>query len=116
MDNTKIINNNFEFYIDWNIVIIMTILLMLFQRGACCNAKGVCQVKKIQKSEKNSEAGGWVTPTRIFYFAIFRVFVLFSCFQMFPKNQKKMDRRVGGCTLINPSFSRISGFLNLQDS
>ena len=33
------------------------------------SCKGFCQVKKIQKSEKNSEVGGWVqATTRIFIF------------------------------------------------
>ena len=33
--------------------------------------------------------------------------VLFSCFKMFQKKLKKMDNGVGGCSLTNPSFSRI---------
>ena len=95
MDNTKIINNIFEFYIDWNIVIIMTILLMLFQRGACCNAKGVCQVKKNQKIREKL-GSGWVGgPNSDFFFLPFFVFfVLFSCFQTFPK--KWIGGWVGG--------------------
>ena len=49
--------------------------------------KGFCQVKKIQKSEKNSEVGGWFNPqlglilffVEILCFCVF--YVLFSCFQ-----------------------------------
>ena len=41
----------------------------------------------------------------------FRVFVLFSCFKMFPKKLKKMDNGVGGWDPTNPSFSRIFGII-----
>ena len=49
--------------------------------------RGFCQVKKIQKSVKNSEVGGWVKPQLgfLFSFGNFVFFVLFSCLQMFPK-------------------------------
>ena len=47
-------------------------------------------------------------PTRIFIFLeILCFFVLFSCFQMFLKKIKKMDRVWVGVCLTNPSFSRI---------
>ena len=57
----------------------------------------------------------WVghVPTRIlifFFFLIFCVFYLFSCFKMFPKKYLKLNIGVGGFCLTNPSFSRIFGF------
>ena len=54
-------------------------------------------------------------PTRIFIFwGNVVVFVLFSCFKMFPKKLKKMDNGVGGWGLTNTSFSRIFGFFQLD--
>ena len=67
--------------------------------------RGFVKLKKIQKSEKNSEVGGWVKPQLGFlffggfFFCVF--FVLFSCSKCF---KKKMDRGVGGFCLTNPSF------------
>ena len=60
--------------------------------------KGSCQVKKIKKSEKNLEVGGWVgqAPTRIFL----------CCFlYIFKKNWMG-----GGCCLANSNFLQIFGF------
>ena len=75
---------------------------------------GFCQVKKIQKSEKNSEVGGWVKPQLGFAFFFENLYFLCffsSCFHVFQKKNKKMDKGMGGCGLTNPSFSRI--FFNL---
>ena len=52
--------------------------------------RGFVKLKTIQKSEKNSEVGGWVKPQ--FGFG-------------------KLDRAVGGCCLANSNFSRIFGFI-----
>ena len=54
--------------------------------------KGFCQVKKIPKSEKNSEVGGWVKPQLAFFFLLEMVyFVCFLCcfllLYMFPKSK-----------------------------
>ena len=54
------------------------------------------KLKQFQKSEKNSEVQA---PTRIFFLTeILCVFVLFSCFQMFPK--KWIGGWAGGVRLI----------------
>ena len=68
--------------------------------------RGFGKLKKIQKSEKKL-GSGWVgqAPTR----TTWKCCVLCVVF-MFPnvsKNKKKLARGVGGCYLINPSFSRI---------
>ena len=56
--------------------------------------KGFCQVKKIQKSEKNSKVGGWVMPQlEIFFFFGNVVFLCVFCglflLYMFPKKTPK---------------------------
>ena len=78
---------------------------------------GFVKLKKIQKSEKNSEVGGWVKPQLGFLFfweilCFFVFFVLFSCFKMFKK-KKKLDNGVGGWCLTNTSFLRFFDFFNL---
>ena len=74
----------------------LCVLTMVYHSLVC---KGLCQVEKIQKSEKNSEVGGWVKPKlRIFFFLEGGEMLCFSClswgfslFYMFPKNIK-LDR------------------------
>ena len=41
--------------------------------------KGLVKLKKIKKSYKNSEVGGWVKPQLGFFFLKFCVFVCFVC-------------------------------------
>ena len=65
-------------------------------------------LEKFQKSEKNSEVGGWVKPQLGFLFLQYCVFCAAFSLYMF---QKKMDKGVGGFCLDNPSFSRIFLFL-----
>ena len=74
-----------------------------------------CPVKKIQKIRENSEVGGWVKSQ--FGFLIFLKFcvfcffgVLFLCFQMFQKINRKIDMGLGGWGLSNPSFSDFLDF------
>ena len=69
--------------------------------------------KKIKKSEKNSEVGGWVKPQLGFgfFYGNFVFFVLFFVVIHVSKKYLKLDMGVGGCCLANPSFSRI--FFNL---
>ena len=53
--------------------------------------RGFVKLKKIQKTEKNSEVDGWLKPQLGFFFEIlsFSVFfVLFLLFQLFPKKSK----------------------------
>ena len=75
----------------------------------------ICQVKKIQKTEKNSEVGGWVEPQLVFFFSNFVIlcvfFVLFSCLLMFKKKKNWLGGWMGG-VLTNPSFSQIFGFFS----
>ena len=59
----------------------------------CDEIKGFCQVKKIQKIEKNSEVGGWVKPElglfggggNLVLFCMFFVFCLW--WYIFPKKK-----------------------------
>ena len=76
--------------------------------------RGFFKLKKFQKSEKNSEVGGWVKPQLgIFFFfqnVVFCVFCGLFLLYMFPK---KMKNLIGGWifgSLANPCFSRIFGF------
>ena len=72
--------------------------------------RGFVKLKKIEKSEKNSEVGGWVKPQLAFYFFWkLSVFLCFLCCFYVSKclKKKKLDSGVGGCCLTNPSFSRI---------
>ena len=57
---------------------------------------GFCQVKKIKKSEKNSEVGWWVKNWK------FGVFLCFFCCTCFLKNifEKLLGGWVGGVWLI----------------
>ena len=55
-------------------------------------AKGFCQVKKIQKSEKNSEVGGWVKPQLGFFFFDFLCFL--CCFHV-SNVKKKIKNWIG---------------------
>ena len=48
--------------------------------------EGFCQVKKIQKSEKNSELGGWVKPKLGFF--LFCVFCVCFTLSMFPNKSE----------------------------
>ena len=60
--------------------------------------RGFCQVKKIQKSEKNSEVVGWVNP-QLGFFDFFGKFVLFCDFLvvLFVVHvSKKMKNWIGG--------------------
>ena len=54
--------------------------------------RGFVKLKKIQKSGKNPEVGGWVKPQlgSIFlkFYVFFVFFVLFSCFKIFQKKIK----------------------------
>ena len=71
--------------------------------------RGFVKLKKNQKIRVKL-GNGWVgqAPTRILiFFGNFVYLVLFSCFQLFPKKIKKIDRLVGGWGLTNPRFSRI---------
>ena len=71
---------------------------------------GFCKDKKIPKIREKL-GNGWVgqAPNRIsFFFENIVFFVCFFCCTCFQK-KKKFHRRVGGCCLDNPSFSRIFG-------
>ena len=77
------------------------------------NIKGFCQVKKIQKFEKNTEVCGWVKPKLGIFFFFFFFCVLFSCFQMLKKKYKKwIGGWVGGVWPIRV-FLEILDFFNL---
>ena len=68
-----IIKKSLTFYITTNSLISAKLL------------RGFVKFKKIKKSEKNSEVGGWVkSQLGFFFFRNCVFFVLFSCFQMFP--------------------------------
>ena len=72
--------------------------------------RGFVKLKKIQKSEKNSEVGGWVKPQLgILFFLILCFFVLFFVVLHVSKKKKILGKGVGGYDLANPSFSRIFG-------
>ena len=77
--------------------------------------RGFVKLKKIQKSEKNSEVAGWVKPQLkfTFFLEILRFFVFFVLLFVIvhvSKKNEKMDKGVGGWGLDNPSFSRIFRF------
>ena len=59
-------------------------------------AQGFCQVKKIQKSEKNSEVGGWVKPQLGFFIFILCFCVFFCVVFLVVHVSKQFDRGVGG--------------------
>ena len=88
----------------------------VFMKQQLLLIRGFVKLKKFQKSEKNSEVGGWVKPQLGSPF--FWGMLCFLCRFYFPKcfKKKKLGRGVGGWCLINPSFSRIFGFfLTWQD-
>ena len=64
--------------------------------------RGFVKLKKFQKSEKNAEVGGWVKLQLGFLFFLNMVFfcVVFLVVHVSQK-LKKIDRRVGGCSLDN---------------
>ena len=68
--------------------------------------------KQIQKSEKNTEVGGWVKPQLgILFFWKFCVLCGFFVVVVHVFQKKlKLDRGVRGWGLANPSFSQIFGF------
>ena len=53
--------------------------------------RGFVKLKKIQKSEKISEVGGWVKPNSDLYF-LGGKFMLFSCFHVIQKEIKNWIR------------------------
>ena len=53
--------------------------------------RGFVKLKKIQKSEKNSEVGGWVEN-----FVFFCLYCVVFMFLFVSKKIKKLDRGVGG--------------------
>ena len=81
--------------------------------------RGFVNLKKIQKSVKNSEVGGWVghVPTRIiFFFGNCVFFCFFVFFFVCTWLKKKWIGGMGEWDLANPSFSRIFWFfLTWQD-
>ena len=64
------------------------------------------------KSDRNSEVGGWVKPQLGFLF-FGEILCGFFFVVNVSKINTKLDRRVGGCDLENPSFSQIFLFFNL---
>ena len=72
-----------------------------------CELRGFVKLKQFQKSEKNSEVGGWVKPQLGFIGNIVFFCVVFVVVHVSRK--KKLDRRVGVWGMDNPSFSRIFG-------
>ena len=72
------------------------------------STKGFCQVKKIQKSEKNSEVGGWVKPQLgfVLFFGNLVFFCVVVLLYMFQK--KKMNR--GGGWVVSDQSEFFSDF------
>ena len=59
---------------------------------------GICQVKQIQKSEKNSEVGGLSPNSDFYFFENVAFFVCFCVVFMFPNVSKQNQMQgVGGC-------------------
>ena len=76
------------------------------------SCKGFCQVKKIQKSEKNSEVGGWVKRQlgllffwEIVFFCVFCV--VFCCCTFFKKN---IQNWIGGGWVVSGKSDFFSNF------
>ena len=74
--------------------------------------KGFCQVKTIPKIREKL-GSGWVeqAPTGIFFFLKYCVFCVIFIVVHVSKKNKKLDRRVGGWCLDNPTFARIFGIV-----
>ena len=76
--------------------------------------KGFCQIEKIQKSEKNSEVGGWVQPQLgfLFFGGNFVVSCVFCVVFMFPKQIKKWIEGWVGGWVVSDQSDFFSDFLN----
>ena len=65
--------------------------------GTKCVFRCFVKLKNFQKSEKNSEVGGWVKPQLGFLFlGEILCFVCVVYFVVHVSKKKKLDRRVGG--------------------
>ena len=93
----------------------MTTIIILCAMILLNMLSGFVKLKKFQKSEKNSEVGGWVKPQLgLLFFLEILCFRVFSVVFMLQKKNKKLDRGVGGWDMAIRVFLGFLDFFQLD--